>query len=129
MKGGWAFAPAESASKRVRRARWVPRCGALIALIGLGGLTACAAALPQTELRVLVKLAQPSTDSAAIQRLVSERAGVAARYLSAASPHWHALVLPCGGAIACEALLQQLRADRGAIAAVERDERKRIVSP
>jgi hypothetical protein len=93
------------------------------------GLMACATEVPETELRVLVKLAQPSTDSAAIARLVSSRAGVTARYLGSSSLAWHALVLPCGGAAECDRLLQRLRADRAALEAVERDERKRIVSP
>ncbi len=91
-------------------------------------LAACAAT-PETELRVLVKLAQPSSDAAAIARLVSGRAGVTARYLGSSSLAWHALLLPCAGTSECDALLQRLRADRVAIEAVERDERKRIVSP
>jgi hypothetical protein len=95
----------------------------------LAGLAACAGAVPQTELRVLVRLARPSSDSAAIARLVSDRAGAPARYLGSSSLSWHALVLPCDGAAECDALLQRLRAERGAIDAVERDERKRIVTP
>lgn len=92
-------------------------------------LSACALPEQETELRVLVKLARPSGDRAAIARLVSDRAGVTARYLSATSPAWHALALPCSGATECDALLQRLRADRAAFDAAERDERKRIVTP
>ncbi len=92
-------------------------------------LAACAVAAPEADLRVLVKLAQPSTDSAAIARLVSSRAGVTARYLGSSSLTWHALVLPCSGVAECEAVLQRLRADAVAFQAVERDERKRIVTP
>lgn len=103
--------------------------GLAAACIAMSWLAACAAPLPETELRVLVKLAQPSSDSTAIARLVSNRAGVTARYLGSSSLAWHALVLPCDGTSACEALLQRLRTDRVAIDAVERDERKRIVSP
>jgi hypothetical protein len=95
----------------------------------VSGLAACASAAPETELRVLVKLAQPSSDTAAIARLVSSRAGVAARYLGSSSLAWHALVLPCSGAAECDGMLQRLRSDRVSLQAVERDERKRIVSP
>ncbi len=91
-------------------------------------LAACAATPPDTELRVLVKLAQPSTDSVAIARLVSDRAGAAARYGGSVSLSWHSVVLTCG-ASDCETLLRRLRADPAAFSAVERDERKRIVSP
>lgn len=114
---------AESASKRMRR------IGLAVSCLAMTWLAACAAPLPETELRVLVKLAQPSSDSAAIARLVSNRAGVSARYLGSSSLTWHALVLPCSGTSDCEAVLQRLRADRVAIEAVERDERKRIVTP
>jgi hypothetical protein len=107
----------------MRRVRGVPLCAALT------WLAACAAPLPETELRVLLQLAHPSSDSAAIARLVSNRAGVTARYLGSSSLSWHALVLPCSGADECEAVLQRLRTDRAAFEAVERDERKRIVTP
>jgi hypothetical protein len=92
------------------------------------GLAACAATPQDTELRILVKLAQPSTDSVAITRLVSDRAGAPARYSGSVSLVWHSLVLPCAS-IDCETLLQRLRAEHTAFSAVERDERKRIVSP
>lgn len=92
-------------------------------------LWACAVPAQEIEVRVLVKLARPSSDSAAIARLVSDRAGVTARYLSSVSFTWHALALPCGGASECDALLQRLRTDRAAFEAVERDERKRILTP
>lgn len=91
-------------------------------------LAACAVAAPEADLRVLVKLTQPSSDSAAIARLVSSRAGVTARYLGSSSLAWHSLVLPCSGG-ECEAVLQRMRADAVAFQAVERDERKRIVTP
>ncbi len=119
--------PDRPASKRVRRMFWA--AAGLVASAAMMGLAACATAVPETELRVLVKLAQPSGDAAAIARLVSSRAGVTARYLGSSSLAWHALVLPCSGAAECDALLQRLRSDRAAIEAVERDERKRIVSP
>ena len=113
---------AQIASKGIRRAIWAPLCAAAT------WLAACATPAPATELRVLVKLARPSSDSAAIARLVSDRAGVTARYLGSSSLTWHALVLPCSGASDCEAVLQRLRADRIAIEAVERDETKRMLT-
>lgn len=78
---------------------------------------------------MLVKLAQPSSDTVAITRLVSNRAGVTARYFGSSGADWHALRLPCDGAPDCEAVLQRLRAERGAFQIVERDERKLIVKP
>lgn len=114
---------ARSASKHLRRAWLAPACAAL------AWLWACAAPAPETELRVLVKLAQPSSDTAAITRLVSSRAGVSARYFGSSGLAWHALRLPCDGVADCEAVLQRLRADRGAFDSVERDERKLIVKP
>jgi hypothetical protein len=92
-------------------------------------LCACAAPVHETELRVLVKLAQPSSDTAAITRLVSSRAGVTASYFGSSGLAWHALRLPCDGAANCEAVLQRMRADRAAFEIVERDERKLIVKP
>ncbi|MFZ2649562.1 MAG: hypothetical protein WA210_05595 [Burkholderiaceae bacterium] len=85
--------------------------------------------MAQPELRVLVKLAQPQADTSAIARLVSNRSGVTARYLAASSPTWHALALQCASASECEAALQRLRDARTAFDGVERDERKRIVTP
>jgi hypothetical protein len=77
----------------------------------------------------MVKLAQPSSDTAAITRLVSNRAGVTARYFGSSGADWHALRLACDGASDCEAVLQRLGADRVAFQIVERDERKLIVKP
>lgn len=111
------------ASKRMRRTLLAPACAAI------AWLCACAAPPPETELRVLIKLAQPSSDTAAITRLVSSRAGVTARYFGSSGVAWHALRMPCDGAADCEAILQRLRADRRAFEIVERDERKLIVKP
>ena len=83
----------------------------------------------QLPVRLIVKLAQPTEDGAAIARLVSQSAGVPARYLAATSAAWHAVALECDGARACEAALERLRADSRHFDAVERDERKRIVTP
>ena len=103
-----------------------------LALAALAALAACstpaAEADPGAEMRVLVKLAQPSGDAAAITRAVEQAAGTPTRYLASSSPHWHALALHCGAPAECEAALQRLRADR-AFEAVQRDERRRIVTP
>lgn len=94
-------------------------------------LAACAAEpVPAPSgMSVLVKLAQPSADPAVVQAQVAAAAGRPARYLSAMSEAWHSVYLRCDGAADCDALLQRLRADGSRIAAAQRDERKRIVSP
>lgn len=94
-------------------------------------LAACAAEpVPATSgMSVLVKLAQPAADAGAVAAQVSAAAGRPARYLSSSGGDWHSVYLRCDGAADCDALLQRLRADSTRIAAVQRDERKRIVSP
>jgi hypothetical protein len=102
-----------------------------IATLLLSGavLAACAAEPTAVPLRVLVKLVHSSSDPAAIAGMVSRAAGVPARYVAASSPQWHALTLACDGPRECETALGRLRAERAAFEAVERDERKRIVTP
>ena len=95
----------------------------------LVGACANEATAPQSTMRLIVKIIQPSEDGAAIAGLVSRSAGVPARYLTATSAAWHAVALECDGARACEAALKRLRADRRHFEAIERDERKRIVTP
>jgi hypothetical protein len=101
--------------------------------LALAALSACttpmAEADPKAETRVLVKLVQPSSDAAAIARAVERAAGVPARYVASSSPQWHALALRCGAPGDCDAALQRLRADRASFEAVQRDERRRIVTP
>jgi len=94
-------------------------------------LAACATEPPPvvTGMSVLVQLVQPSTDGAHVAAQVSAAAGRPARYLSSSSDTWHSVYLRCEGAADCDALLQRLRADSARIAAVQRDQRKRIVSP
>ncbi len=82
-----------------------------------------------TGMSVLVQLVRPSSDAAAVTVLVSEAAGRPARYVAASSTTWHSLYLRCDGPADCDAVLQRLSADTGRIAAVQRDQRKRIVSP
>ncbi|KNZ31379.1 MAG: hypothetical protein AD742_17610 [Methylibium sp. NZG] len=91
-----------------------------------------AAPAASAELRVLVKLAKPagaSADTAAIATQVAAAAGTNARYLAASSPQWHALALRCADVQACEAAYLRLSADKAAFEVVQRDERKRIVTP
>ena len=95
-------------------------------------MTACATPIgdvpPTAETRVLVKLAQPSTDAIAIARAVEQVARVPARYVASTSPQWHALALRCASN-ECEAALERLRAERATFEAAQRDERRRVVTP
>ncbi|MFT3664054.1 hypothetical protein [Piscinibacter sp.] len=106
-------------------ARFASLCFAALAL------AACAAepAPAPAGMSVLVKLAQPGADAARVAAQVGEAAGRPARYLASSGGDWHSVFLRCDGAADCDALLQRLRADGARIAAVQRDERKRIVSP
>ena len=97
-------------------------------------LAACAAppagpAVVGAELRVIVKLSSASSDTRAIAERVAGAAGTPARYIAASSPQWHALALQCLDLRACEAAYERLAADRAAFEAVQRDERRRIVTP
>ena len=99
-------------------------------------LAACAAPMPGVatagpvaELRVLVKLNKASADTEAIAAHVAAAAGTKARYLAATSPQWHALSLLCADAQACEAAFQRLSTSQAVFDVVQRDERKRIVTP
>lgn len=105
-------------------------------------VVACAAPAPGTsvssastppgfspELRVLVKLAAASADTDAIAAQVAAAAGTNARYLAASSPQWHALALRCADVQTCEAAFRRLSANTAAFEAVQRDERKKIVTP
>jgi hypothetical protein len=88
-------------------------------------LGACASAVPAFETRVNVKLAVPSDDGGAIAQRVGVSAGVPARYVAAASPQWHALMLRCADESECEAAIGRLRSDRARFVEVLRDERRR----
>jgi hypothetical protein len=105
------------------------------AVASVAWLAACVASVPAAgvamaaDLRVLVKLRQPSEDGAAIAAQVSAAAGTTARYLAASSPQWHALMLQCADVQTCEAAFLRLGANQAAFEAVQRDERKRIVTP
>ena len=109
------------------------RLGWALSVSVLTTITACATsagdAQASGETRVLVKLAQPSTDTAAITRAVEQAARVPARYVASTSPQWHALALRCGTTDDCDAALERLRAERATFEAAQRDERRRIVTP
>jgi hypothetical protein len=112
----------------------VVRRGPRLVTAWLGGIVIIAACAtepppPLSPMRLLVKLVQPSSDAGAIASLVARGAGVPARYLAPASAQWHAIVLECVNARECEAALARLRGDAATFVAVERDERKRIVTP
>jgi hypothetical protein len=101
----------------------MPRFPLIAALLSLA-LAACAAEPPQ-ELRLLVKLTRASVDGAEIARLASASAGMPVRYAAPVSERWHAVLLSCPDAQACEAAIGRLRADKAVFEQAERDERKR----
>ncbi len=93
-------------------------------------LAACAAPPePTVEARVLVQSALPLADAARIADEATRSSGRTVRYIAPSGGGWHALAVGCAGADDCEAAVQRLRADRSHFLAVQRDERKRIVTP
>lgn len=103
----------------------------LHALLGTVVLGACAAepVAPAAPLRVLVRLAQPQPDAAAIAAAAASSAGRPVRYLSASGADWHALAVDCTDAADCQAAFERLRADTTRFSAAQVDARKRIVAP
>jgi hypothetical protein len=107
---------------------------ALVACAGaLSALAACAApsepiAPAQANVRVMVKLVHSSEDARAIADEAARVAGVAVSYAAATSPSWHALVLRCADAAACDAAIARLRAAGTLYQAVEVDGRKTRLS-
>ena len=99
----------------------------LATTLALLALAACASA-PATEMRLLVQTAEPLGDAGQIAAAASRSSGRSVSYVAPSGSGWHALTLSCGGASDCEAALQRLQADRR-FAVVQRDERKRIVTP
>ena len=93
-------------------------------------LTACAApaaasaAAVGVDTRVVVKLAGPVGDAAAIAAEAARLSGLPVRYAASAGGGRHALILHCLDAAACEAAMDRLRRS-GAYAAVELDGHKR----
>ena len=103
----------------------LPRALAGVALAT--ALAACAAPVDPAggvEVRVIVKLVQPSENGAAISAEASRQAGIAVSYAAATSPSWHALSLHCATASQCEAAIARLRAASAVYQAVELDGRK-----
>jgi hypothetical protein len=96
---------------------------AAIALAACAAPPSAAATAPEFDVRVLVKLAHPSDDTAAIAAEASRHAGVPVRYAASVSSAWHALSLRCPDAAACDAAIGRLR-QSGVYAAVEPDARK-----
>ncbi len=111
------------------------RSGMLASLTASGlvsgiSLAACAGAgpgpgTPAVDLRVLVRLVQPSADAAAISAAASQQARVPVTYAAAASPTLHALALHCQSAAQCETAIGRLRSAGGVYAAVEIEGRKK----
>lgn len=108
----------------------MPRARYLVSMsLPVLALAACAAPAPQApaEVRVLVQVAPPSGEPLRIAESVGRASGVPARYLGASGGDWHALALVCAND--CDAAIARLRADSARFPSVQRDERKRIVTP
>lgn len=100
-------------------------------LLGSLALAACAAGpeFGPGPLRVMVRLAQPLPDAAAVAQAAASSAGRPVRYLSASGADWHALSIACTDPADCRDAFERLRADTGRFGAAQIDARKRIVSP
>jgi hypothetical protein len=97
-------------------------------------LAACAGTVPSprataVDVRVLVRLVQPSADSRAISAAASQQARVPVTYAAAASPTLHALSLHCDSAAQCETAIERLRSAGAVYAAVEIEGRKQKATP
>jgi hypothetical protein len=96
---------------------------AAIALAACAAPPSAAAAGQEFDVRVVVKLALPSDDTAAIAAEASRQAGGEVRYGAAVSSAWHALSLHCPDAATCDAAIVRLR-QSSVYTAVELDARK-----
>lgn len=104
------------------------RAASFAATFAAGALSACAApASGGVDVRIVVKLTEPSKDMTAIAEEATRRAGVPATYAAGVDPIWHALVLHCVDAPACDAAVLRLREASNVYATVERDGRKRAL--
>lgn len=103
---------------------------AAAACVLAAALAACTAPAPRERaaeaapLRVMVKLAHPSEDAAAISAEATRVAGVPVTYAAATSASWHALALHCAGPAECEAAVARLRGAAATYQAVEIEGRK-----
>lgn len=77
----------------------------------------------------MVKLATPIADTAAIARQATDVSGVPVRYEASSSTDWHALTLTCPDDATCQAAMQRLQAASSTYRSVQRDERRRTMSP
>ena len=80
------------------------------------------------DLRVLVHAVPPLAEPAQIVDVAARSSGRDVRYLTGSGGGWHALALACGGTDDCDSALRRLGAEPR-FSAVQRDERKRVVSP
>lgn len=94
----------------------------------LGACAQATAPAGSVVVRLLVKIAQPSEDGAAIAAAAARETGVTVRYAAATSFVWHALNLECRDAAQCDAAIVRLRAAKATFPVVERDERKQAAT-
>lgn len=112
---------AVGASRLLRAASFA---GALV----VGAVPACAApAASGVDVRIVVKLTEPSKNMTAIAEEATRRAGVPATYVAGVDPIWHALSLHCVDGPACDAAVLRMRQASTVYAAVEFDGRKRAL--
>ncbi len=91
-------------------------------------LSACAApAASGIDVRIVVKLNEPSKNMTLIAEEATRRAGVPATYVAGVDPTWHALSLHCADALACDAALLRMRQASSVYASVELDGRRRAL--
>lgn len=115
-------------SPRAAGAARALRAASLAAAFAAGVVSACAApATGGVDVRIVVKLTEPSKDMTAIAEEATRRAGVPATYAAGVDPIWHALVLHCVDAPACDTAMLRMRQASTVYAAVELDGRKRAL--
>ena len=102
----------------------VAHAGATLAVLAACVAPGSVGAAP-VEARLLVKLVRAEADPAAVATEAARLAGVPVRYGAAAGSAWHALVLQCADAAACEAAIARLRNAPSFFQAVELDARRR----
>ena len=104
-----------------------------LALAALGACANDAPPVPEPAraagLAVMVKLVRPAADGTTVATQVSETTARPARYVSSSGGDWHLVEVACRNPADCDLALQRLRSDATHIAAVQRDERKHIVTP
>jgi hypothetical protein len=112
------------AAGRARNTLIAPLVVAVAACLFAAAPSSAAASAPGFDARVLVKLTQPSADTAAIAAEATRAAGVPVAYAASVSAQWHALYLHCPDAAACDAAMARLR-QSSTYESVEPDTRKR----